>query len=263
MPLKMLLMVFNSIANQGCIFHWARDHRVHHLYSDTSADPHDSRRGFWFSHVGWLLVKKHPAVVEAGKKLNINDLLSDPVVMLQKRMDPFWNLMWCFAFPAFMSLKWGDSLWNGYLVAGALRYVLLLHATWAVNSVVHCWGEKPYNPSHQTTENGWVSFFALGEGWHNWHHAFDYDYAAAELGAGQQFNPTKVFIDTMVFLGFAWSPKRAHTVWTTRKARWSEQCGRPVVESIEGPPLFRRRVVTFGPISYGEGQEETLDAKTE
>lgn len=255
LPLKFFLMVMNSIANQGCIFHWARDHRVHHLYSDTVADPHDANRGFWFSHVGWLIFKKHPAVIAAGKTLNLNDLLSDPVVMFQKRADPFWNLMWCYGFPAFMALHWGDTLWNGFLVAGVLRYVLLLNATWAVNSVVHCWGTKPYNPAHKTTEVGWVSLFAIGEGWHNWHHAFDWDYAAAELGALQQFNPTKVFIDIMLMLGLAWDAKRAHKVWETRKARWAEQCGRPVEESIEGPFLFRKRVVHFGPVLHDDDEQ--------
>merc|ERR1719409_42807 len=84
-PLRVLLMIFNSIANQGTIYHWARDHRVHHLYSDTAADPHDANRGFWFSHVGWLLCKKSPAVIEAGKKINMSDLASDPVVMFQRK----------------------------------------------------------------------------------------------------------------------------------------------------------------------------------
>merc|ERR1719498_188915 len=176
--------------------------------------------------------------------------------MFQKHADPFWNLMWCFGLPAFVSLWLGDTLWNGFLVAGALRYTAVLNATWAVNSVVHACGNKPYNPSHLTTENGWVSLFAIGEGWHNWHHAFSWDYAAAELGALQQFNPTKVFLDCMIFLGLAWSPKRADKVWSTRKARWSAQNHRPVLESLEGPPLFRRRVVTFGPSYEDEANAE-------
>merc|ERR1719409_285337 len=120
----------------------------------------------------------------------MNDLYNDPIVMFQKHADPFWNLMWCFGIPAFVSLLLGDTFWNGFLIAGALRYIAVLNATWAVNSVVHAWGNKPYNPSHLTTENGWVSLFAIGEGWHNWHHAFSWDYAAAELGAWSQFNPT-------------------------------------------------------------------------
>lgn len=255
-PLRIVLMIFNSIANQGCIFHWARDHRVHHLNSDTVADPHDATRGFWFSHVGWLLFKKDPAVIAAGKRLNLNDLLADPVVMIQKNLDPFWNLLCCFAMPAFMALLWGDSLWNGFLLAGVLRYSLVLNATWAVNSVVHHWGAKPYNPAHRTTENGWVSLFALGEGWHNWHHAFDWDYAAAEMGPLTQFNPTTVFIDAMASIGLVWDQKRATKIWAMRKARWVEQSGRPIVEGLEGPPLFKSRIVTFGP-AYEQEEHAT------
>jgi stearoyl-CoA desaturase (delta-9 desaturase) len=250
-PLRMLMMVFNSIANQGTIYHWARDHRLHHLYSDTDADPHDANRGFWFSHVTWLFWKKNKAVLEAGAKINVSDLKADPIVMFQKRADPFWNLFWCFGFPAFMCLQWGDSLWNGFLVAGVFKYAFTLNATWAVNSVVHAWGSRPYNASHLTTENGWVSLFAHGEGWHNWHHAFSWDYAASELGPLQQWNPTKVFIDGMALLGLAWDRKRATDVWKVRKQRWEETMKRPVVESLEGPPLFKHRIVTFGPEEYG------------
>jgi len=252
LPLRIVLMIFSSISNQGSIFGWARDHRVHHLYSDTAADPHDSNRGFWFSHVGWLLVRENTAVLEAMKKVNVEDLKSDPIVMLQYHADPFWNLLWCFAFPAFTALMLGDTAWNGFLIAGVLRYIAVLNATWAVNSVVHRWGSRPYNPAHQTADNGWVSVFAIGEGWHNWHHAFGWDYAAAELGALQQFNPTKVFIDIMAFLGLAWDRKRGLNVWAQRKARWEETQGRKVVESLEGPPLFKHRVVTFGPEPYDD-----------
>jgi len=262
-PLRFVLMIFNSIANQGCIFNWARDHRVHHLYSDTAADPHDSNRGFWFSHVGWMLVEEAPEVTEATKKLNLSDLYADPLVMFQKRVDPFWNLMCCFVMATLPALTWGDSFWNSFLLAGALRYVLLLNATWAVNSVVHNVGTKPYNPAHCTTENGWVALFAIGEGWHNWHHTFDWDYATAELGALMQFNPTKVFIDIMAAVGLAWDRKRATKVWSVRKDRWAKNRGRPVLESLEGPPLFKKRVITFGPADYGAEDEACHDSKHE
>jgi stearoyl-CoA desaturase (delta-9 desaturase) len=61
---RFFLMLANSIANQGSIFHWARDHRVHHKHSETDADPHNATRGFFYAHIGWLLVKKHPDVME-------------------------------------------------------------------------------------------------------------------------------------------------------------------------------------------------------
>jgi stearoyl-CoA desaturase (Delta-9 desaturase) len=47
---RWVVMIFNSIANQGTIWHWARDHRVHHFHSETVADPHDAIRGFTFAH---------------------------------------------------------------------------------------------------------------------------------------------------------------------------------------------------------------------
>ena len=64
---------------------WCRDHRVHHKYSETDADPHNAHRGLFFSHVGWLMCKKHPDVKEKGKALDIKDLVADPVLALQRK----------------------------------------------------------------------------------------------------------------------------------------------------------------------------------
>lgn len=70
---------------QNDIYEWARDHRVHHKYSETDADPHNAVRGFFFAHIGWLLVRKHPDVIEKGRKLELHDLLADKVVMFQRK----------------------------------------------------------------------------------------------------------------------------------------------------------------------------------
>ena len=70
---------------QNDIYEWSRDHRVHHKYSETSGDPHNAMRGFFFSHIGWLLVKKHPDVIAKGKLLELSDLMADPVVKFQRR----------------------------------------------------------------------------------------------------------------------------------------------------------------------------------
>ena len=101
-PLRVLLMLFNSCANQGTIFHCARDHRVHHLYSDTVADPHNAMNGFFYCHVGWLVTKKHPAVAAAGKGVNVSDLLADPVVMFSDDLSP---VVFCFNWDSFLC-KW-------------------------------------------------------------------------------------------------------------------------------------------------------------
>ena len=76
-------MRFSQLQND--IIEWARDHRVHHKHSETEADPHNAKRGFFFAHVGWLLVRKHPDVKEKGKTIEINDLYCDPVCMVQRK----------------------------------------------------------------------------------------------------------------------------------------------------------------------------------
>lgn len=55
------------MALQNDIYEWSRDHRVHHKFSETNADPHNANRGFFFSHMGWLLLKKHNDVKQKGK----------------------------------------------------------------------------------------------------------------------------------------------------------------------------------------------------
>ena len=36
LPLRIFLMLAASISNQGSIWHWSRDHRVHHKHSEVS-----------------------------------------------------------------------------------------------------------------------------------------------------------------------------------------------------------------------------------
>ena len=84
LPLRILLMILQTTAGQNDIYEWSRDHRVHHKFSETDADPHNARRGFFFSHMGWLLVKKHPDVLIKGASVPMSDLLQDPVVRFQK-----------------------------------------------------------------------------------------------------------------------------------------------------------------------------------
>jgi len=78
-------LYFLNIYSQNPIFEWVRDHRVHHRFSETDADPHNARRGLFFSHVGWLMLKKHPEVLRRGKKVDMSDVLADPVVQFQEK----------------------------------------------------------------------------------------------------------------------------------------------------------------------------------
>ncbi|XP_041691992.2 acyl-CoA desaturase [Coregonus clupeaformis] len=207
LPLRIFLATANSMAFQNDIFEWARDHRVHHKFSETDADPHNAIRGFFFSHIGWLLVRKHPDVIEKGKKLELSDLKADKVVMFQRKYYKMSVLLMCFAVPMFVPwCLWGESLWLGYFVPGLLRYTLVLNATWLVNSAAHMWGNRPYDANINPRENKFVTLSAIGEGFHNYHHTFPYDYATSEFGC--KLNLTTCFIDLMCFLGLAKDCKR-------------------------------------------------------
>lgn len=70
---------------QNHIYEWVRDHRVHHKFTDTDADPHNASRGFFFAHMGWLLLKKHDDVITKGQTVDMSDVAADPIVKYQKR----------------------------------------------------------------------------------------------------------------------------------------------------------------------------------
>jgi stearoyl-CoA desaturase (delta-9 desaturase) len=238
LPVRFGLMLANSIANQGSIFHWARDHRVHHKFSETDADPHNATRGFFYAHMGWLLIKKHPDVVKAGREMDFTDLLADPVVKLQYAVDPWFALYMCFIMPAQVAhYGWGADYWNAVLVAGALRYVWVLHCTWLVNSAAHLYGDHPYDVLSYPAENPMVSWFAVGEGWHNWHHKYPFDYAASEFGVSSQYNPSKLVIDSLAFFGLVWGRKRGTAAWALGRARRDrdEANGIPLPKALPRP----------------------------
>lgn len=218
-PVRFMLMLCNSIANQGSIYHWSRDHRVHHKHSETAADPHNATRGFFFAHMGWLLVKKDPAIVKAGRDMDFSDLLEDSCVMFQKMVDPWFQLYMCFILPGHVCMLWGDNFWNGVYVAGGLRYLYVLNSTWLVNSAAHLYGDHPYDVLSYPAENPIVSFFAVGEGWHNWHHKYPFDYSASEFGISSQFNPSKLVIDLLAMFGLVWGRKRATGAWQMGRRR--------------------------------------------
>ncbi|KAL3210340.1 hypothetical protein MRX96_008858 [Rhipicephalus microplus] len=205
-PLRIFLMLFNCVAAQNDLYEWVRDHRVHHKYSETDADPHNVNRGFFFAHVGWLLCRKHPEVTEKGKHIDCSDILQDPVARFQKQYYMWLVLLFSFVLPTVIpGLLWGESYWNAFCTATMLRLILSLNFTWSVNSFAHLWGNKPFDKSISPTEAPWVSFVAVGEGFHNFHHTFPWDYSTSELG--WKLNMSTMFIDIMAKLGQAYDLK--------------------------------------------------------
>jgi stearoyl-CoA desaturase (Delta-9 desaturase) len=206
-PIRLFLMIANTIAFQDCVIHWARDHRVHHKYSETDADPHNATRGFFFSHVGWLLCRKHPEVIEKGKQIDMSDLQADPILRFQEKHYMTLMPLCCFIIPTIVPVfLWNETWTNSWFVVAMFRYVFSLNVTWLVNSAAHAFGNKPYDKFITPVQNKTVAILALGEGWHNYHHVFPWDYKTAELG-DYSMNYTTAFIDFFAKIGWTYDLK--------------------------------------------------------
>ncbi|XP_015919375.1 acyl-CoA Delta-9 desaturase isoform X2 [Parasteatoda tepidariorum] len=209
LPLRIFLVILNSIAAQNDVYEWCRDHRVHHKFTETDADPHNIKRGFFFAHMGWLMCRKHPAVKAKGKAVFLDDILADPVVRFQRKFYIPLVLLFSFYLPTMIPVwLWNETIWNSFFVSSMARYCFSLNVTWLVNSAAHMFGDRPYDKFIWASENPIVAFFAHGEGWHNYHHVFPWDYSTSELG--YSLNLTKIFIDFMALIGQAYDLKTAH-----------------------------------------------------
>ncbi|XP_075974663.1 acyl-CoA Delta-9 desaturase-like [Anticarsia gemmatalis] len=205
-PLRLLLLLFFTISYQSSVRSWVRDHRVHHKFCDTDADPHNSRRGFFFSHIGWLLLKKHPDVSDKGRSIDMSDIDAEQMLRIQHKYFFLWVFLFAIIIPAYIPPLWGENYWTGFFVAVILRHTYALHMIFLVNSAAHMWGSHPYDKDICPTENKIVSFLATGEGFHNYHHTFPWDYRTEELGH-YSMNLSLIFIDMMAKIGWAYDLK--------------------------------------------------------
>ncbi len=147
---------------------WVGLHRHHHTFSDTEADHHNSRKGFWWSHMGWMF-EPIPAM-RAVPRLS-GDLCRDPYY---RWLNKYFLVL---QIPLGIILYWigNQTISNGWslvLWGIPMRLVLVYHVTWLVNSATHCWGKIAYDSGDDSRNNPWVAALTFGEGWHNNHHAF-------------------------------------------------------------------------------------------
>jgi len=160
--LKLLLVTFETMAINGGVFSYARDHRNHHKFVDTDADPKNARRGkkfnkirlvqlvlliychfkgFLFAHIGWWCVKKNPDVISYGKKLSLQDLLEDRLVMFQYKLYYPLVILLGIIFPTLTPyFLWNENLLTSFLLCFVLRTVFVMHHLFTVNSIAHIIG---------------------------------------------------------------------------------------------------------------------------
>ncbi|KAG1152593.1 hypothetical protein G6F37_005381 [Rhizopus arrhizus] len=200
--LRWLFSFAGAGAVEGSIYWWSRGHRAHHRWTDTDKDPYSAHRGFFFSHFGWMLVKRPNNRIGYA---DVADLKADSVVAIQHRLYPYFALGMGFLFPTLVAgLGWGDFR-GGFFYAAVARLVFVHHATFCVNSLAHYLGEASFD-DHNTPRDHWITALAtLGEGYHNFHHQFPQDYRNAIKYT--QYDPTKWLIIVLSWFGLAYELK--------------------------------------------------------
>lgn len=159
---QFVLAFLGSMSVQKGVLWWAANHRIHHKYADLEGDVHSpTRRGFWWSHAGWILSSDHeethfdriPDLAKYPELRWLNEHFLVPPLLLA----------------AFLYAVGGTSwiVW-GFFVSTTI----LWHSTFMINSLAHVYGTRRYDTTDTSRNNFWLALMTMGEGWHNNHHCF-------------------------------------------------------------------------------------------
>ncbi len=161
-PMQFLIALLGVTCVQKGPLWWASHHRRHHKYSDEPEDVHSPRqRGFWWSHMGWILVKRHSKT----EWERIKDLSIYPELRFLEKAHMFVVV----AFATSLYFIGGPvALIYGFFVSTTL----LWHGTFTVNSLAHVWGGRRYETADDSRNNLFIALLTMGEGWHNNHHHY-------------------------------------------------------------------------------------------
>jgi stearoyl-CoA desaturase (delta-9 desaturase) len=173
-----VLAALGCLAVEGPPIVWVANHRLHHHFSDKPGDPHSPHRfgrrpmgrlrSFVHAHVGWMLTEPPADILRYAP-----DLLRDPIVVRVNRR--YLSIVAAgLVVPALIgwaALGGWLGLVDGLLWGGLVRIFAVQHVTWCINSVCHVVGGRPYATRDESRNNALLGLLALGEGWHNNHHA--------------------------------------------------------------------------------------------
>lgn len=184
---KLFTLVFGAAAFEGSALVWCADHRRHHKFVDHDDDPYDISKGFFHAHIGWLLFRTGPDTPLTW----VRDLQKDRLAVWQHNYYVPLAFGVSFVLPTligFLVGGWVAAL-GAFLIAGVARVVFVHHMTFCINSLCHWIGERPYSTKCSARDSLIMAFFTFGEGYHNFHHEFQYDYRNGVKP--WHFDPTK------------------------------------------------------------------------
>ena len=188
--MRFIFLMLGSMAVEGPAITWASTHIKHHATTDTADDPHSPLMGFFHAHVGWIFD------YQAEPEIYGKWLLKDPIVMFISKTFFVWAVLG-FAIPYLL------GGWTGVLWGGLVRVFLTHHITWSVNSVCHIFGRRMFETNDMSKNHWLVGLLAMGEGWHNNHHAFPR--SAFHGLRWWQFDLSAYIIRGLEQLGLAWN----------------------------------------------------------
>ena len=201
-PVRWSMLLFGAGTFQNSALSWSADHRAHHADTDGDDDPHAITRGIWFAHFGWLFRRR----VASADVSRLGDLWSVRSIRLQHRWYAVLAIGVGLVLPTAIASTWGDPL-GGLFVAGLLRTVVMLQATFCINSLAHLIGTNRYDRRSTARDSLLTSVLTFGEGYHSFHHRFPFDYRSSPTW--WHYDPNKWLI---------WSLARVHLVDTVRTA---------------------------------------------
>lgn len=222
--LNFITLLGGSSTAEGPALSWCADHRRHHRYEDTERDPYNVRRSFWWAHMGWMLGT--PITTDFS---NCPDLLKDPMLRHQYKYYALWLTVSCFGMPLFLGFLLGRPL-ESFLLAGLTRLFVVDQVTFLINSYAHYFGRRPFSKQITARDSLFLAVLTQGEGWHNYHHRFPFDYRNGPTP--YHWDPSKWFIYLFQFLGLTSHLKRTPAAEIYR-ARIQAQRGELSVESMK------------------------------
>ena len=196
-PLKLFYALFGAAAFQNSAIKWCSDHRRHHRKTDKEEDPYSVNRGFFWAHIGWVMVDEGEEIVE-----NVKDLQADRILAWQDRHIFLIGFLVGILAPGLVGLAWIGGIHGflgGMIYGGFVRVVVVHHATFLINSAAHTWGTQPYSTENSSKDSPILSFLTFGEGYHNFHHTFQADYRNGHKW--YHWDPSKWLIKSASWVG--------------------------------------------------------------
>lgn len=164
--LEYLLAIVGALAIEGGPIFWIGGHRKHHAFTeDVRQDPYSARRGFWWSHMGWILKSNADTFDFSQYQKYAPDLAKQPFYRWLDRYFLFLQV-------PLAAILYAIGGWSFVIYGIFVRSVLLWHSTWLINSATHCWGYRNFEADDNARNLWWASLLTYGEGWHNNHHTF-------------------------------------------------------------------------------------------